>query len=194
MDGDDVEACGFEDPLQVARPPAVRAQDCVVERPSLLRVEVAEEQRASGPTDHAREFGQWGGNAGRLVMDDREPRQDTAQGGIRFVDRLDALDAESDLWVVARACSMNSGTRSMPRMSTPRSARFCVQWPGPHPASMRRPDAAAPHVSMRWRSAWCIALTDPRRSTYSDARCEYASVVRLILRGYRCRVRETIQG
>ena len=65
---------------------------------------------------------------------------------------------------------MNSGTRSIPRMSAPRSARCCVQCPGPQPASMSRPDAAAPHISMRRRSASCIAPTEPSASTYSVAR------------------------
>lgn len=93
--GDDVEARGFEDPLQVAGIPAVRLHDGVVERLRRVGVEVAEEQRTTGP-QHARELGERRGDLPWRVEDRREPGQDAADRGIRFIDRLDALDVEPD--------------------------------------------------------------------------------------------------
>lgn len=80
----------------------------------------------------------------------------------------------ADGWV-RRACSTNAGTWSSPTTSSPRSARWPLQWPGPHPASSTGPPSPAAHVVTRWTSAACIDTMDPSCSVYSAARRPYAS-------------------
>lgn len=67
----------------------------MVERLDRVAVEEPEQQQAAGP-ERPRELREGYGDPMRLVMDDREPRQDAAELVVLIVEVLDVADRERE--------------------------------------------------------------------------------------------------